>query len=179
MEGKEFELKWDFIPRPILCDNNLSALPDEFQDHIIKRYKEENVSLLDANSGFEPRTFTPAVYDRWRTFYHGPWRFALDDMNEIDEVEQVLHMLDEEPRNDKRVYALIGNESFDECHERVIKIIEWGGLPYAQPVMALNTLVKKPMVRHDWTEQKLKDYARWVNRYLWRTIPFDEYKRWL
>ena len=38
-EGKDFTLDWDFEPAPILCDNNLSALPDEFQDHIIARYQ--------------------------------------------------------------------------------------------------------------------------------------------
>ena len=176
MEGKEFELIWDFIPRPILCDNNLSALPGEFQDHIIKRYKDEGVVLEDANSGFEPRTFTDEVYARWKEFYTGPWRFALDDINEIDYVEQVLKMLNGIHRNDKRVYTLIGNEPFEVCHERVLKTIEWGGLPFAQPVMALNTLTKIPIVRHDWNKRLLKNYARWVNRYLWKYTSFDEYK---
>lgn len=56
MEGKAFTLLPDFPVRPILCDNNLSALPPEYQDHIIARYQATGVPLLDANSGFEPRT---------------------------------------------------------------------------------------------------------------------------
>ena len=34
MEGREFTLLPDFEPRPILCDNNLSALSVEYQEHI-------------------------------------------------------------------------------------------------------------------------------------------------
>lgn len=176
MEGKELELIWDFVPRPILCDNNISALPAEFQDHIIKRYKEEGVVLKDANSGFEPRTFTEDVYLRWKGFYNGPWRFALDDMDEIQEVERVMKMLSDVPNGRKRVYVLIGNEPFEQCHERTMKVIEWGGEPHCQPVMALNTLTKTPMIRHDWNKRLLKNYARWANRFLWRSIPFEEYK---
>jgi hypothetical protein len=62
------------------------------------------------------------------------------------------------------------------CHERIMKVIEWGGEPHVQPLMALNTLVKRPIVRHDWTEQKLKNMARWANKWIWRTVPFSEYK---
>src|SRR6201999_1918492 len=40
VEGVTFTLDWDFIPAPILCDNNLSALPIDFQAHIIRRYQE-------------------------------------------------------------------------------------------------------------------------------------------
>lgn len=57
MEGKNFTLLPDFPVRPVLCDNNLSALSAEYQDHIVARYQAAEVPLLDANSGFEPRTF--------------------------------------------------------------------------------------------------------------------------
>jgi hypothetical protein len=57
MEGRAFTLLPNFPVRPILCDNNLSALPAEYQDYIVARYLAAQVPLLDANSGFEPRTF--------------------------------------------------------------------------------------------------------------------------
>ena len=79
MEGKEFTLFPDFPVRPVLCDNNLSALPADFQDHIVSRYIAEGVPLLDANSGFEPRTFDEEVFRRWEPINKGPWRFAYDD----------------------------------------------------------------------------------------------------
>lgn len=177
MEGREFTLLWDFVPRPILCDNNLSALPVEFQEHIIRRYQETNTPLMDANSGFEPRAFDENTYRRWKPIMRGPWRFALDEIGELDDVRKTMEILKGEPASSKRVYVLIGNEPFDMCMERILKVIEWGGEPHCQPIMALNTLVKRPMVRHDWTEQKLRDVARWANRWIWRSVPFEEYDR--
>jgi hypothetical protein len=55
LEGLTFTLDWDFTPAPILCDNNLSALPGDFQDHILARYVETGTKLADCNSGFEPK----------------------------------------------------------------------------------------------------------------------------
>ena len=49
MEGTKFTLIPDFTPRPILCDNNVSALPADYQDYIIERYKKFNVRLEDIN----------------------------------------------------------------------------------------------------------------------------------
>ena len=91
MEGREFTLIPDFTVRPVLCDNNLSALPADFQEHIIRRYQDEGVPLQDANSGFEPMTFTQEVYNRWKPIINagkGPWRFAYDEMAEIAEEDK-------------------------------------------------------------------------------------------
>jgi hypothetical protein len=43
--------------------------------------------------------------------------------------------------------------------------------------MKLNALDRKPIVRHDWTERKLKDVARWSNGFVWRKCSFEEYDR--
>lgn len=176
MEGREFTLLWDFVPRPILCDNNLSALPVDFQEHIIRRYKETGTPLLDANSGFEPRTFDNDCYHRWMEINRGPWRFACDELGELEDVRRMMLILKDEPASDKRVYVLIGNEPMAACYERIRKVIDWGGEPHCQPIMALNTLEKRPQIRHDWTEEKLMDMARWANRWLWRSIPLREYR---
>jgi hypothetical protein len=66
MEGRTFTLLPDFEPRPVLTDNNLSALPGDYQQHIVDRYSAAGVPLLDANSGFEPKTFDEGVFSRWR-----------------------------------------------------------------------------------------------------------------
>lgn len=176
MEGKEFTLIWDFVPRPILCDNNLSALPIEFQEHIIKRYIETETPLLDANSGFEPHTFDKETYFRWNRINKGPWRFALDEMGELSEVKRMMSILKWEPSSKKRVYVLIGNEPMASCYERIQKVISWGGEPHCQPIMTLTTLEKRPQVRYDWTEENLHHMARWANRWLWRSIPLKEYR---
>lgn len=180
MEGREFTLLPDFPVRPILCDNNLSALPVDYQEHIIRRYQDEGVKLIDANSGFEPITFTPDVYARWAPLVNagrGPWRFAYDETGERADVLRVMNMLGAEPAKRKRVYVLIGNEPFDDCMGRIQEVIDHGCEPHVQPVMKLAALEKTPWVRFDWTEQKLRDVARWANGWVWKRAPFAEYDR--
>jgi hypothetical protein len=175
MEGKTFTELPDFPVRPILCDNNLSALTADYQKHIVNRYITANVPLMDANSGFEPRTFDDEVFARWRPINRGPWRFAYDDQADGPHVERVMRMLREIPARRKQVYTLIGNEPFASCMDRIHRVIAWGGEPYAQPVMKLNALDRRPIVRFDWTERRLKQVQRWVNRRLWRQAAFDTY----
>jgi hypothetical protein len=176
LEGREFTLDWDFAPAPMLCDNNLSALPVDFQDHIIRRYQETDTPLKDANSGFEPRTFDEGTYRRWKSILRGPWRFAFDEQREAADVERMMKILRAENSKRKRVYVLVGNEPIESCYERATKVLEWGGEPYCQPVMPLNALDKEHLiVRHDWTHQRLKDFARYFNRFLWKYTPLNEY----
>lgn len=179
MEGKKFTLLPDFPVRPILCDNNLSALPVDYQDHIIRRYRDAGVPLLDANSGFEPITFTPDIYERWKTLINeggGPWRFAYDELKERTEALRVMRMLADEPQKRKRVYVLIGNEPFDDCMRRIQEVIQNRCEPHCQPLLKLNALERKPWVRFDWTEEKLVNVARWANRWMWRKMPrFEDY----
>ena len=177
MEGRHFTLLPDFTPRPILCDNNLSALSADYQNFIIDKYKKSDVQLLDINSGFEPHSFTEETYKRWKGINKGAWRFAFDEMKEERAVKRTVEILREEPASKKRVYVLIGNEPFEQCYERVIKVIEWGCEPHVQPMIPLNAMTKRPVVQFDWTLQKLKDLARWANRWIWRSIKFDDYKK--
>ena len=179
MEGREFTLIPDFTPRPILCDNNLSALPVEYQDHIIERYQKAEVPLLDANSGFEPAIFDDEVYARWSRINKGPWRFAYDETEEGADVERVMQMLRDVPPREKRVYVLIGNEPVQDCLDRINNVIAWGGEPHVQPVMKLNAPVKAYWVRKSlgWSRQVPTDMAGWANSRAWRKCSFDEYDR--
>jgi len=177
LEGRAFTLLPDFPVRPVLCDNNLSALPREYQVHIVERYKKTGVPLLDANSGFEPRTFDRWVFGLWKEINRGPWRFAYDDLEERGYVLEVMRMLRELAPKRKRVYVLIGNEPVDACLGRIREVLEWGGEPHVQPLMKLNALEKEYWVRFDWTVEKLRDVARWANRRVWRYATFEEYGR--
>lgn len=177
MEGAEFTLIPDAEPRPVLTDNNLSALPPEYQQHIVDRYRAAGVPLLDANSGFEPKTFDREVFERWRPINKGPWRFGSDETMERRDVERVIAMLraaDVGPRR-IQVYTMIGHEPFAECMARIQHVIDQGGEPYVQPIMKLNALRKEPWVRFDWTARLLKQVQRWANRRLWKTVPFADY----
>ena len=177
LEGRDFTLIDNFVPRPILCDNNLSALPHDFQRHIVKRYQDSGVPLLDANSGFEPRTFDEETYATWNPVNRGPWRFALDDEGDMEPAKRVLDLLrDRVPNNRmKRVYVLIGRDPFEQCMERIKTVIDRGGEPHVQPFIKLHYQEKKPWVGHDWTPGLLRDVTRWANRRLWKYTDFKGY----
>jgi hypothetical protein len=178
LEGITFTLDPDFIPAPILCDNNLSALPVAYQEHILARYTAFGVPLLDANSGFEPRTFDADTYQRWRGTLRGPWRFAFDEGREAEDVRRMLAILQDEPARRKRVYVLVGNEPLAACYERAMQVIAWGGEPFCQFFKPLNWLGDERQLRprYDWTVQQGKDFCRYFNRYLWRSVPIGAYR---
>lgn len=177
MDGRTFTLLPDFTPRPVLTDNNLSALPPEYQQHIVDRYLAAGVPLLDANSGFEPKTFDEDVFERWRPINRGPWRFGSDETMERPDVERVILMLKRCGVAARRiqVYVMIGHEPFAECMERIAHVIALGGEPYVQPIMKLNALRKEPWVRFDWTAHRLKQVQRWANRRAWKFCAFADY----
>lgn len=175
MDGKTFTFIEDFPVRPVLCDDNLSALPPDYQQHIVNRYLKAGVPLLDANSGFEPATFDDAVFARWKPVLKGPWRFGYDESTEGENVTRAFRILKDVSPRKKQVYTMIGHEPFDVCMDRIQKVIASGGEPYAQPFIKLNSLTKEPAIRHDWTAQKLRHVQRWVNRHLWRKVKFADY----
>lgn len=175
MDGKTFRLLPDFPVRPILCDDNLSALPADYQDHIVARYRDAGVPLIDANSGFEPATFDGEVFARWRPILKGPWRFGFDEATEGENVARAFRVLKDVSPRLKQVYTMIGHEPFEVCMDRIQRVIASGGEPYAQPFMKLNALKKEPAIRHDWTAERLRQVQRWVNRRIWRKHKFEEY----
>lgn len=179
MEGRTFTLLPDFEPRPVLTDNNLSALPPEYQQHVVDRFLAAGVPLLDANSGFEPQTFDEGVFERWRPINRGPWRFGLDETHETADVERVIKMLRRKgvPPKKIRPYVMIGHEPFADCMARIQRVIDLGGEPYVQPIIKLNARRKEPWLQHDWTPQLLKRVQRWANSpMIWRKTPFVDYR---
>ena len=179
LEGLTFVLDPEFIPAPVLCDNNLSALPVAYQEHIIARYQAFGQPLLDANSGFEPRSFDADTYQRWKPILRGPWRFALDEMRELEDVRRTMAILSDVSPSRKRVYCLPGNEPVAACYERACKIIELRGEPFCQFVLPLNWLGDPTQVklRSDWRSyQHGRDFCRYFNTYGWRSYPIWEYR---
>ncbi len=179
LEGTEFTLNWDFQPAACLMDNNLSALPELFQAHIIRRYQESGMRLLDAQEGFDPGAFDEATYARWKVILNGraPWRLGFDTLDEAPAVERMLRILREVRSFRKRVYVLIGNEEIRACYERIMRVIGWGAEPHVQPMIGLASLTKTPIVHYDWrSAQQLNDVARWANRKIWRSVPLSEYR---
>lgn len=179
MEGTAFKLLSDFVPRPVLCDNNLSALPADYQDFIIRRYLEAGVRLKDANSGFEPVTFTEAVYRRWKPLINaggGPWRFGYDTIKERLQAHAVMKMIEREQPKHKRPYVLIGNEPVADCVARIEECLAAGCEPHVQPEIKLSAREKAWWVRFDWTRAELSRVQKWVNSFAFRSCALKDFR---
>ena len=169
IEGNAFRYYRDARPAKMLCDNNLSALPDEYQDYIIRRYAEDwRGGKVDANSGFEPHTFTQATLDRWAKFPLMFWRFGYDDITERDQALEMMGRLKAAGyEGDKvRVYTMIGNEPKALCRQRIDEVIAHGFHPWPQRVRPLDWIGPDPKtlpVRHDWTVDDLTATQRFYS----------------
>lgn len=158
-EGNTFKFYPDAIPAPLLLDNNLSALPPDYQDYIIERYHSlwHRRSLVDANSGFEPHTFNEATLLRWKKFPLRYWRFGYDDLTERDQALEMLSLLKYHGITGEkvRVYTLLGNEPKADCLRRVREVIDMGAHPWPQRLRPLDYLQGPLPCRFDWDEPDL------------------------
>lgn len=171
LEGNKFTLYPDSEPAPLLLDNNLSALPDDYQEYIIRRY-EGWKGKVDANSGFEPHTFTESTLKRWKRFPLRYWRFGYDDLSERDQAIEMMRLLKAHGQTGEkvRVYTMIGNEPIADCLQRVEEVIANGCHPWPQRLRPLDwrgpdgTLP----VKFDWDEPTLIAFQRFYSiRGLW------------
>jgi hypothetical protein len=181
IEGTRFQFYPDATPAPLLLDNNLSALPPEYQDHIIGRYRREWTSRkkVDANSGFEPHTFTEETLLRWRDFPLACWRFGYDDLTERDQAIEMMKLLKRHGITGERVrvYCLIGNEPKADCHRRLREIIEHGCHPWPQRLRPLDWLGGPLPCRHDWDEPTLIAFQRFYSiAGLWGRMKPSEFR---
>jgi hypothetical protein len=179
IEGNSFRYYPDASPAPLLLDNNLSALPDDYQDHIIHRYADDwRGGLVDANSGFEPHTFTEETVRRWGKFPLRYWRFGYDDLTEREQALAMMRLLKSHGYVGEkvRVYTIIGNEPIAACYQRVREVIENGCHPWPQRLRPLDYLGGPLPTRHDWDEPTLIAFQRFYSiAGLWKKCKPDEF----
>lgn len=183
IDGKAMIEYSDFPIAPVVMDDNILACSVKHQEKVIGRLLSQEYRSVDLQSGFEPSYFDQDAFDRFSRLPMKFWRLAFDTISEEKPVMEMMRLLREAGIEDSRrirVYCLSGNEPFEQCHHRAEKIIEWGGEPHVQALIPLNALEKKPVVqsRFGWTEQKLTDFGRYYNRWLWRKPgrSFEWYK---
>ena len=179
IEGTAFRYYPEATPAKFLLDNNLSALPAEYQEYIIGRYLSEwKKGKVDANSGFEPHTFTEETLRRWEKFPLHCWRFGYDDLTERAEALAMMKLLREHGQTGERVrvYCLIGNEPMDACHQRVREIIENGCHPWPQRLRPLDWLGGPLPTFHGWDEPTLIAFQRFYSiAGLWKRMKPSEF----
>lgn len=180
IEGNAFRFYPDATPAPLLLDNNLSALPDDYQQHIIGRYAREwkPGKKVDANSGFEPHTFTETTLLRWKAFPLSCWRFGYDDLTEREQSLEMMRLLKRHGfcGEKVRVYTLIGNEPVEACRQRVTEVIDAGMHPWPQRLRPLNWLGGPLPTFHGWTEPDLVAFQRFYSiAGLWKRMKPEEF----
>lgn len=180
IEGNQFRYYPEASPAKMLLDNNLSALPAEYQEHIITRYAGWK-GKVDANSGFEPHTFTEETLRRWEQFPLTCWRFGYDDITERLQALEMMRLLREHDHTGEqvRVYTLIGNEPMEVCHQRVREVIENGCHPWPQRLRPLDWLGPDGTLPtfHDWDEPALIAFQRFYSYAgLWKRLKPEEYE---
>jgi len=184
IDGRSMVEYVDFPLAPVIMDDNILACSVEHQERVIEKLVKQNYRAVDLNSGFEPSYFTSDSFsfERFNRLPLKFWRLAFDTISEEKPVREMMRLLREAgiASRNIRVYCLSGNEPFENCHYRAEKIIEWGGEPHVQALIPLNALAKTPVVQKQfgWSEQKLTDFGRYYNRWLWRKEgrSFDWYK---
>lgn len=182
LEGKAFRLYPNATPARLLLDNNLSALPADYQDHIIERYRKDwRGKKVDANSGFEPHSFTEETLLRWQRFPLQCWRFGYDDLTERTEALEMMRLLKEHGYSGEkvRVYTLIGKEPIAACEQRMREVIDYGFHPWPQRFRPLNWLGPKGTLpcEHDWDEPTLIAYQRFYSiAGLWKQMRPEEFR---
>jgi hypothetical protein len=179
LEGKEFRYYPDATPAKLLLDNNLSALPDDYQDHIIERYKGFK-GKVDANSGFEPHTFTERTLERWKRFPLSCWRFGYDHTDEREQALEMMRLLKSHGIQGERVrvYTIIGNEPKEVCQRRMQEVIDNGMHPWPQRMRPLNWLGPDGTLpcSHDWDEPTLIAFQRFYSYAgLWKNMEPEDY----
>lgn len=179
MEGWRYTLYPQASPARLISDNNLSALPRAHQELIVERTLAAGFPSIDANSGFEPRSLKsrPWVIELWKRLPLVAWRFAYDEVAERAAVVEVIRMLAEFGFHARKlhIYCLAGNEPMEACEQRVREINDWGAIPIVQRRRPLDYLEGPLPCLHDWTEEKLKAFQRWGNRF-GKGIPLSEYR---
>lgn len=180
VEGNEFRYYPEALPAKLLLDNNLSALPVDYQDFIIRRYEElwRGSGKVDANSGFEPHTFDIGTLKRWERFPLAYWRLGYDDLAERDQALTMMRLLRANGHEGEKVkvYTLIGNEPIEACHQRMREVIENGMHPWPQRLRPLDWLGGPLPCRHDWDEPTLIAFQRFYSLAgFWKTLKPSEF----
>lgn len=176
IEGDLWELK-DWIPAPIVCDNNLLAASQKHFDTVIDRLK--GFKGVDFNQGLDARLLTAHHIERLQELWLPHLRFAFDHVSSeavvMDSIDRVLAAGFAKCRIS--VYVLFG---FDDTPEdalyRANAIKAKGIKPFLQRYQPLDALVKDSYIGKGWTGPEMHRFQRYWCRQNWLSkIPYAEF----
>lgn len=177
IEGDLVELD-DWIPRPIVCDNNLLACSQKHFDDVIDKLKP--IHGVDFNQGLDARLLLDYHARRLTELDLKCVRLAWDHTRDEKQFLTAFQKLRRArfPARAIRVYVLIGfDDTPDDALYRLETIKALGSRPNPMRYQPLDAKVRNDYVSPGWTERELRRFARYWSRLRWLGgIPFAEYR---
>ncbi len=178
IEGDFRELD-SWIPKRIVCDNNLLASSRKHFDRVIDSLK--HISGVDFNQGLDIRLLNDHHLERLKELDKPKLRFAWDDIKEetvvIDTLNKVVNAGFAKSRI--TVFVLIGNsDTPEDALYRLVTIRDiLRVMPFPMRFQPLYALKYNEYVAPGWTDKELKRMMRyWARQCFVRQIPYDEFR---
>jgi len=176
IEG-EFREIHNFIPKPIVCDNNFLASSKAHFDRVMDRLKP--LKHIDFNQGLDARLLNNYMANRLAELDLQFVRLAFDNTKTEKEFLRAYQLLLDAgvPAKKIRVYCLIGfMDTPEDAIYRLELVCKLGALPNPMRYQPLNAKKRNCYVDINWTEKELKDISRYYSRLVWLGhIKFEDY----
>lgn len=185
IEGDLIELADDrWLPKSLICDNNLLAASIGHFDHVIDRLLHSKVEKIDFNQGLDARLLTQHHAEQLLKLYRSKKllkvRLAWDDVAMEKVFRKAYSILREVgiPKNKISVYVLIGfDDTPADALYRLQEIQHLKAIPNPMRYQPLDILHKNNYVAPNWTDAELKKYMRyWSNLRYVSKVPFNEFR---
>ena len=167
----------DFLPRPMVCDNNFLSCSKKHFNRAIDKLKP--LPYVDIQ-GIEARKVTKEKASRLAELKHVRLIMGFDHVKEEKRVHDAIKILQSAGIKDIETYVLCGyKDTKEDTLHRLNKSLEWGARPFPmryQPLTGKHSLEKSSYVDPNWTHEDLKRIMTyWTNLTKYEHIPFDEF----
>ena len=181
IEGDLVELD-DFVPKPIVCDNNLLACSQRHFDKVVDRLKP--LKQIDFNQGLDARLLSSHHIERLQELDMEVVRFAWDNVKSekiiLPSIKSILKA--GFPKSKVRCYVLFNfhdknrGDDPDDALYRCNTLKKMGVLPNVQRYQPLDTLKKNSFCPPQWDPKELLRFCRYWNRQNWlKKVPYREF----
>lgn len=178
IEGSLVELS-DFVPKPIVCDNNILACSRGHFEAVVDCLKP--LRGVDFNQGLDARLLKSYHLERLKELDLAVLRFAWDD---VGMESQVMSAIDATvragfPRPKIRCYILFNfKDTPEDALYRCNTLKQMGILPNVQRYQPLKTLKKNKHIGNYWDRSLLADFHRYWAKQIWFSpFTFEEYRQ--
>ena len=167
----------DFIPKPILCDNNFLACSKK---HIIRSIDRlVDIKGVDFNQGLDARLFKNWHIDEFKKLKWDAIRFAWDSPNQEKYVVSAIESLKKAgfPGSKIRCYVLIGfKETQEEATYRCETLRKLDVFPSPMRYQPVDAMIKNDYCPDQWNMAMLKRFCRYWARQRWlKYFTFEEF----